>query len=170
MLQIHRVTLYSIMVKFEKERISWPLSSTYANVVIKKEEWAPTVTSLAVLMNAYRNPLSLFFKAVEDGDACLSSLEYDSSSFTDGIIYERRPLLDTMVDIWRERNNDNNCRAVLRRKLDADGVKVNSWFAPRNPNLTLFLLASCCDALDLRISEVLEEYERRYIAEHNLRG
>lgn len=169
MLSLHRVSLYALLMKFEKDRLSWPLSSTYANVVIKKEEWAPTITSLAVLMNAYRNPLSLFFRAVEDGDSCLESLSYDSSSFVDGIVYERRPLLDTMADIWRERNS-SNCRAELRRKLDADGVKVNSWLAPRNPNLTLFLFASCCDALDLRISEVTEEYERRYIAGHNLRG
>ena len=38
----------------------------------------------------------------------------------------------------------------------------------KNPTLTVYIFSSCCEALELRMSEVLEEYERRYIAEHNL--
>ena len=119
-------------------------------------------------MRAYRNPLSSFFRAIEDGDDCLESLSYDSPSFREEIVYERRAMLDTMVDIWRERNNSNKCRAEIRKKLGVDNVRVNSWFSQKNPTLTMYVFSSCCEALELRMSEVLEEYERRYIAEHNL--
>ena len=77
-------------------------------------------------------------------------------------------MLDTMVDIWRERNKSNKCMAEIRKKLGVDNVRVNSWFSHKNPTLTLYIFSSCCEALELRMSEVLEEYERRYIAEHNL--
>ena len=105
--------------------------------------------------------MSSFFRAIEDGDDCLESLSYDSPSFREEIVYERRAMLDTMVDIWRERNNSNKCRAEIRKKLEADNVKVNSWFSPKCPTLTMYVFSSCCEALDLRMSEVLEEYERR---------
>ena len=167
---IRRITLYALLMKMEKENIEWPISSTYPNVVAYKKTWDAFITTIADLMEAYRVPMSAFFRAIEEGDDCLESLSYDSPSFADGIIYERRGILDVMVDIWRERNDDSRCRAELRRKLDADGVKVNSWFASHNPNMTVYLLSMCCEALGLKISEVIGEYERRYIAEHNLKG
>ena len=105
MLTLKRITLYSFLIKFEKDNIPWPLSGTYPHVVSGSREWSPTLPTVAVLMRAYRNPLSSFFKAIEDGDYCLESLSYDSPSFREEIVYERRAMLDTMVDIWRERNN-----------------------------------------------------------------
>ena len=168
MLTLKRITLYSFLIKFEKADIPWPLSGTYPHVVSDSGEWSPTLPTVAVLMRAYRNPLSSFFRAIENGDDCLESLSYDSPSFREETVYERRALLDTMVDIWRERNNSNKCRAEIRKKLEADNVKVNSWFSPKCPTLTMYVFSSCCEALELRMSEVLEEYERRYIAEHNL--
>lgn len=161
MLIIKRITLYSFLLKFEKDDIPWPLSGTYTHVVSGSTTWSPTLPTVAVLMRAYRNPLSSFFRAIEDGDDCLGSLSYDSPSFREETVYERRALLDTMVDIWRERNKSNKCRAEIRKKLEADNVKVNSWFSPRNPTLTMHIFSSCCEALELRMSEVLEEYERR---------
>ena len=161
MLIIKRITLYSFLLKLEKANIPWPLSGTYPNVVSDSGEWSPTLPTIAVLMRAYRNPLSSFFKAIEDGDDCLESLSYDSPSFREEIVYERRAMLDTMADIWRERNNSNKCRAEIRKKLEADNVKVNSWFSPKCPTLTMYVFSSCCEALELRMSEVLEEYERR---------
>ena len=161
MLTLKRITLYSFLIKFEKADIPWPLSGTYPHVVSGSREWSPTLPTVAVLMRAYRNPLSSFFRAIEDGDDCLESLSYDSPSFREEIVYERRAMLDTMADIWRERNNSNKCRAEIRKKLEADNVKVNSWFSPKCPTLTMYVFSSCCEALDLRMSEVLEEYERR---------
>ena len=168
MLTLKRITLYSFLIKFEKDNIPWPLSGTYPHVVSGSATWSPTLPTVAVLMRAYRNPLSSFFRAIEDGDDCLGSLSYDSPSFREEIVYERRAMLDTMADIWRERNNSNKCRAEIRKKLEADNVKVNSWFSPKCPTLTMYVFSSCCEALELRMSEVLGEYERRYIAEHNL--
>ena len=161
MLTLKRITLYSFLIKFEKDNIPWPLSGTYPTVVSGSREWSPTLPTVAVLMRAYRNPLSSFFKAIEDGDDCLPS-------FREEIVYERRAMLDTMADIWRERNKSNKCRAEIRKKLEADNVKVNSWFSPKSPTLTMYVFSSCCEALDLRMSEVLEEYERRCITSHNL--
>ena len=161
MLIIKRITLYSFLLKFEKDNIPWPLSGTYPHVVSGSREWSPTLPTVAVLMRAYRNPLSSFFRAIEDGDDCLESLSYDSPSFREEIVYERRAMLDTMVDIWRERNNSNKCRAEIRKKLEADNVKENSWLSPKCPTLTMYVFSSCCEALDLRMSAGLEEYERR---------
>ena len=161
MLIIKRITLYSFLLKFEKDNIPWPLSGTYPHVVSGSREWSPTLPTVAVLMRAYRNPLSSFFKAIEDGDDCLESISYDSPSFREEIVYERRAMMDTMVDIWREKNNSNKCRAEIRKKLGVDNVRVNSWFSQKNPTLTVYIFSSCCEALDLRMSEVLEEYERR---------
>ena len=175
MLTLKRITLYSFLIKFEKDNIPWPLSGTYPHVVSGSATWSPTLPTVAVLMRAYRNPLSSFFRAIEDGDDCLESffraiedgddclesLSYDSPSFREEIVYERRAMMDTMVDIWRERNNSNKCRAEIRKKLEADNVKVNSWFSPKCLTLTMYVFSSCCEALELRMSEVLEEYERR---------
>ena len=161
MLIIKRITLYSFLLKFEKDNIPWPLSGTYTNVVSDSRKWSPTLPTVAVLMRAYRNPLSSFFKAIENGDDCLESLSYDSPLFREEIVYERRAMMDTMADIWRERNNSNKCRAEIRKKLGVDNVRVNSWFSQKNPTLTVYIFSSCCEALELRMSEVLEEYERR---------
>ena len=161
MLTLKRITLYSFLIKFEKDNIPWPLSGTYPSVVSDSGEWSPTLPTVAVLMRAYRNPLSSFFRAIEDGDDCLESLSYDSPSFREETAYERRAMLDTMVDIWRERNKSNKCRAEIRKKLGVDNVKVNSWFSPKCPTLTMYVFSSCCEALELRMSEVLEDYERR---------
>ena len=161
MLTLKRITLYSFLIKFEKDNIPWPLSGTYTHVVSGSREWSPTLPTVAVLMRAYRNPLSSFFKAIENGDDCLESLSYDSPSFREETVYERRAMLDAMVDIWMERNNSNKCRAEIRKKLGVDNVRVNSWFSHKNPTLTLYIFSSCCEALELRMSEVLEEYERR---------
>ena len=182
MLTVNRVTLYALLFKFERENIEWPISRTYPNVVAfkknwdaflttiadLKKNWDAFLTTIADLRESYKNPLSSFFKAIEDGDDCLESLSYDSPSYVDGIIYERRGILDVMVDIWRNKNNNFKCRAEIRKKLEADNVKVNSWFASRNPNMTIFIFSQCCDALELKVSEVLEEYERRYISDHHL--
>ena len=168
MLTVNRVTLYALLFKFEKENIEWPISRTYPNVVAFKKNWDAFLTTIVDLMESYRNPLSSFFKAIEDGDDCLESLSYDSPSYVDGLIYERRGILDVMVDIWRNKNNNFKCRAEIRKKLEADNVKVNSWFASRNPNMTIFIFSQCCDALELKVSEVLKEYERQYISDHHL--
>ena len=108
-------------------------------MVSGSREWSPTLPTVAVLMRAYRNPLSSFFRAIEDGDDCLESLSYDSPSFREEIVYERRAMLDTMADIWRERNNSNKCRAEIRKKLGVDNVRVNSWFSQKNPTLTVYI-------------------------------
>ena len=147
MLTVNRVTLYALLFKFERENIEWPISRTYPNVVAFKKNWDAFLTTIADLME---------------------SLSYDSPSYVNGIIYERRGILDVMVDIWRNKNNNFKCRAEIRKKLEADNVKVNSWFASRNPNMTIFIFSQCCDALELKVSEVLEEYERRYISDHHL--
>lgn len=74
----------------------------YPNFVAYRKTWDAFITTIADLMEACRISLSSFFRTIEDGDDCLESLSYDSPSYVDGIIYERRGILDVMVDIWRE--------------------------------------------------------------------
>ena len=66
MLTVNRVTLYALLFKFEKENVEWPISRTYPNVVAFKKNWDAFLTTIADLMESYRNPLSSFFKAIED--------------------------------------------------------------------------------------------------------
>ena len=167
MIALKRINLFALFIRMDRLGIDWPVSKYYASVP-ESQEWTPGLYTLSKFSDSLSAPLSAVVRCFEDGDDMLTTLPYPHPEYVKGIAYTRRPILDAMVDMWRDENKDMNCRAFLLREADNEDMNINQLFSRSKPDMRMHTLFRLCSRLSLRPSDVIREFERRYIAEHDL--
>lgn len=160
-------SLFTLMIIFDIKGLKWPLSSSYVSMVAGKDEWQTTLETLEMILREIKVPMSKFFKVIASGDDLMQTMEINDPDFAD-VRYSRREVLDTMVDVWRNKTGSYNCRAELRKRMGIDSTAVTTKFTSKSTTICTSTLIQMCQALNLELWEVLDSYEKDYRIVHSV--